>query len=84
MDDMLKFLAARIEEDRRHAASAHGCAAFLDSHLRVLDSIERLADDFRGFPDPWDGRTDGLMYALRVLARTYAAHPDYRAEEWHP
>ena len=80
MDDMLKFLAVRIEEDRRAAADTGA----VGSHLRLLGSVERLADDFGRFPDPWDGRTHGMLYALRVLAQTYAAHPDYQAEEWHP
>ncbi|WP_437064346.1 DUF6221 family protein [Streptomyces sp. enrichment culture] len=84
MDDLLKFLAARIDEDRHHVASSHGSAALLGVHLRMLDSIERLAEEYRGLADPWDGRTHGLTYALRVLALVYAEHPAYREQEWHP
>ncbi|MET9877399.1 DUF6221 family protein [Actinacidiphila glaucinigra] len=83
MEDMLKFLTARIEEDRRHTIGVHDGSAVLDSHLRMLDAIERLAGDLRG-PDPWDSLVHGLLHALRVLAQTYSVHPDYREEEWHP
>ncbi|MFE7383516.1 hypothetical protein ACFU9F_24520 [Streptomyces zhihengii] len=84
MDDMLKFLSARIAEDRSNVADAHASPPVSGSHLRVLDSIEELVDEFRGLPDPWDDRLPGLLYVLRVFARMYATHPDYRAEEWHP
>ncbi|MCX4739096.1 DUF6221 family protein [Streptomyces antibioticus] len=83
MDDLLQFLAACISEDRRHVADTSDSEALLDSHLHILDSIEALANDYSGMPDPWDGRTHGLTHALRVLAQAYAAHPAYR-EEWRP
>ncbi|MFE6228732.1 hypothetical protein [Streptomyces sp. NPDC057854] len=79
-EEMLKFLAARIEEDRRHMVGA-GVGG---SHLELLDSITKLTDEYRRFPDPWDERAYGLLYALRILARTYATHPDYQEEQWHP
>ncbi|MFF3937865.1 DUF6221 family protein [Streptomyces phaeofaciens] len=83
MDDLLKFLAARISEDGHHVADTRGGDALLDSHLRILDAMEVPANDCSGMPDPWDGRTHGLTHALRVLAQAYAAHPAYR-EEWRP
>ncbi|KAF3463139.1 DUF6221 family protein [Streptomyces sp. Tu 3180] len=83
MDDLLKFLAARIDEDRHHAADTTGSEALPGSHLPLLDSIETLVNEYRSMADPWDGRTHGLTYALRALAQAYAAHPAYR-QEWHP
>ncbi|MFE7388372.1 DUF6221 family protein [Streptomyces sp. NPDC057582] len=83
MDDLLKFLAARISEDRHRVADIIGSEALLAGYLSLLDSIEVLANDYRRMPDPWDGRTHGLTHALRVLAQAYAAHPAYN-QEWRP
>lgn len=85
MDDLLKFLRARNEEDNHaHAYVAHtfGGEALLDSHLPMLDLIDMLARDFKVM-DSTDSRIAGLGYALRVLAQSYAEHSDYR-EEWRP
>ncbi|MFD3666264.1 DUF6221 family protein [Streptomyces sp. NPDC058659] len=48
----------------------------------MLDLIDMLARD-REAMDPTDPRFAGLTYALRVLAQSYAEHPDYR-REWRP
>ncbi|MFE5616275.1 DUF6221 family protein [Streptomyces sp. NPDC056524] len=83
MDDLLKFLAARISDDRQVVADTIGSEALLASHLSLLDSVEVLANDYTRMPDPWDGRTHGLTHALRVLAQAYEAHPAYE-QEWRP
>ncbi|MFE9628336.1 DUF6221 family protein [Streptomyces sp. NPDC006527] len=83
MEELLQFLASRIDEDRRHVADTVGSEALLDSHLPLLDAVETLADEYRSMADPWDGRTHGFTDALRILAQAYAAHPAYR-DEWRP
>ncbi|CAL9676475.1 hypothetical protein SUDANB15_07803 (plasmid) [Streptomyces sp. enrichment culture] len=60
MDDLLKFLATRIDEDGHYAADTTGSEALPDSHLPMPDSIEKPADGYRSMVDPWDGRTHGL------------------------
>jgi hypothetical protein len=85
MDDLLKFLRARNEEDNHayaYVVGTFGTEALLDSHLPMLDLIDMLARDFKVM-DPMDPRAAGLAYALRVLAQSYAEHPQYR-EEWRP
>ncbi|MFC8584471.1 DUF6221 family protein [Streptomyces sp. NPDC057217] len=85
MDDLLKFIHARYEADNHaYAEVAHrfGGEAILDSHLPMLDLIDMLARD-REAMDPTDPRFVGLTYTLRMLAQSYAEHPDYR-EEWRP
>ncbi|MFE7674241.1 DUF6221 family protein [Streptomyces albidoflavus] len=85
MDDLEKFLVARIADDHHaYAYVAHtlGGEALLDSQLPLLDLTEQLADDYRTMA-PADPRSAGLAYALRVLVQSYAEHPDYR-EEWRP
>ncbi|MFI0961231.1 DUF6221 family protein [Streptomyces sp. NPDC021080] len=83
MEEMLQFLASRIDEDRRHAAGTVGSEALLDSHLPLLDAVERLANEYSSMPDPWDGRTHGFTDALRIIAQAYATHPAYH-DEWRP
>ncbi|WP_101383027.1 DUF6221 family protein [Kitasatospora sp. GP30] len=83
MDDLLRFLRARNLEDNHayaYVARVFGAEAILDSHLPMLDLIDMLARDHAAM-DPSDPRSVGLAYALRVLAQSYAEHPDYR-EEW--
>lgn len=85
MDDLLEFLRARNEEDNHvyaHVAHTFGGEALLDSHLPMLDLVDKLTQDLKVM-DPADSRLAGLAYALRVLAQSYAEHPDYR-EEWRP
>ncbi|MEV7977043.1 DUF6221 family protein [Streptomyces sp. NPDC086519] len=85
MDDLLRFLRARNEEDNHayaYVAHTFGGEALLDSHLPMLDLIDMLARDFKTM-DPTDSRIPGLAYALRVLAQSYAERPGYR-EEWRP
>ncbi|MEW1904453.1 DUF6221 family protein [Streptomyces sp. NPDC086147] len=85
MDDLLKFIHARYEADNHaYAEVAHrfGGDAVLDSHLPMLDLIDTLARVCEAM-DPADPRFDGLIYTLRVLAQSYAEHPDY-CEEWRP
>ncbi|MFG2875726.1 DUF6221 family protein [Streptomyces sp. NPDC048337] len=85
MDDLLKFLVARIMDDNHayaHVAETMGGEALLDSHLPMLDLTEQLAHDYKAM-DPTDSRSVGLAYALRVLAQSYAQHPAYR-REWCP
>ncbi|KIX77884.1 hypothetical protein SF12_11605 [Streptomyces sp. MBRL 601] len=85
MDDLAKFLVARVADDHHaYAYVAHtlGGEALLDSHLPMLDLTEQLADAHRTMASS-DPRSTGLAYALRVLAQSYAEHPDYR-EEWRP
>ncbi|WP_460067937.1 DUF6221 family protein [Streptomyces sp. YKOK-I1] len=85
MDDLLKFLRARNEEDNHayaYAAHTFGGEALLDSHLPMLDLVDMLARNFKVM-DPTDSRIAGLGYALRVLAQSYAEHPEYR-EAWRP
>ncbi|WP_419664812.1 DUF6221 family protein [Streptomyces sp. 2-1] len=84
MDDLLKFLRARIEEDNHayaYVAQTLGGEALLDSHLPMLDLIDMLARDYNAM-DPTDARHAGLTYAIRVLAQSYAEHPAYQ-QEWH-
>lgn len=73
-----------MEDNHAHAyiAQVFGGEALLDSHLPMLDLIDMLTRDHTAM-DPSDPRSAGLTYALRVLAQSYAEHPDYR-EEWRP
>ncbi|MEV8457561.1 DUF6221 family protein [Streptomyces sp. NPDC052097] len=48
----------------------------------MLDLVDMLARDYKAM-DSSDPRFTGLEYTLRVLAQSYAEHPDYRAE-WRP
>ncbi|MFF6837370.1 DUF6221 family protein [Streptomyces tanashiensis] len=85
MDDLLKFIHARNEADNHayaEVAYRFGGEAILDSHLPMLDLISMLVRDCEAM-DPTDPRFAGLSYTLRVLAQSYAEHPDYR-EEWRP
>ncbi|WP_329375776.1 DUF6221 family protein [Streptomyces sp. NBC_01483] len=85
MDDLLKFLVARIMDDNHayaYVAETMGGEALLDSHLPMLDLTEQLAHDYEAM-DPADSRAAGLAYALRVLAQSYAEHFAYR-QEWRP
>ncbi|MFF8481174.1 DUF6221 family protein [Streptomyces antibioticus] len=85
MDDLLKFLVARLNDDNHayaYVAQTMGGEAILDSHLPMLDLIEQLARDYRAM-DLADSRSAGLAYTLRVLAQSYAEHPAYR-QEWRP
>ncbi|WP_331729167.1 DUF6221 family protein (plasmid) [Streptomyces sp. NBC_01003] len=83
MDDLLKFLRARIEEDNHayaYVAQTFGRDALLDSHLPMLHLIDMLARDYTAM-DPADSRHAGLHHAIRVLAQLYAEHPAYQ-QEW--
>ncbi|MFJ6785181.1 DUF6221 family protein [Streptomyces yangpuensis] len=85
MDDLLKFLVARINDDNHayaYVAESMGGEALLDSHLPMLDLIEQLANDYNAM-DPSDSRSAGLAHALRVLGQSYAEHPAYQ-QEWRP
>ncbi|MFI6017390.1 DUF6221 family protein [Streptomyces sp. NPDC051287] len=85
MDDLLKFLIARINDDNHayaYVAETMGGEALLDSHLPMLDLIEQLANDYKAMA-PSDSRSGGLAYALRVLGQSYAEHPSYQ-REWRP
>ncbi|MET9437154.1 DUF6221 family protein [Streptomyces sp. NPDC006551] len=85
MDDLVRFLVARIMDDNHayaHVADTLGGEALLDSHLPMLDLTEQLAHDYKAM-NPSDPRWAGLAYALRVLAQSYAEHPAYR-QEWRP
>ncbi|MEU4354463.1 DUF6221 family protein [Streptomyces virginiae] len=85
MDDLLKFLVARINDDNHayaYVAETMGGEALLDSHLPMLDLIEQLANDYNAMA-PSDSRSAGLAYALRVLGQSYAGHPAYQ-QEWRP
>ncbi|MFF0383269.1 DUF6221 family protein [Streptomyces sp. NPDC004286] len=85
MDDLLKFLVARINDDNHayaYVAETMGGEALLDSHLPILDLIEQLANDYKAMA-PSDSRSVGLAYALRVLGQSYAEHPAYQ-REWRP
>ncbi|WP_329468572.1 DUF6221 family protein [Streptomyces sp. NBC_01431] len=85
MDDLLKFLRARIEEDNHayaYVAQTYGGEALLDSHLSLLDLIDMLARQCKDM-DPSDAHGAGLTYAIRVLAQSYAKHPAYQ-QEWRP
>ncbi|MET9694687.1 hypothetical protein ABZY81_40890 [Streptomyces sp. NPDC006514] len=81
MEDLLKFLAARIGEDKAHAVDAIDNGGTPGSFLPLLEAVEALMDEYRGLSDPWDGRTHGFTTALRVLSEAYATHSAYR-EEW--
>ncbi|WP_169796205.1 DUF6221 family protein [Streptomyces hirsutus] len=85
MDDLLKFLHARYEADNHAYADVayrFGADALLDSHLPMLDLVDMPARDYEAM-DPSEARFAGLGHALRVLAQSYAEHPDYR-EGWRP
>ncbi|MFE1995238.1 hypothetical protein [Streptomyces parvulus] len=64
MDDFVKFLIARINDD---------------SHLPMLDLIEQLANDYEAMALS-DFRPAGLAYALRVLGQSYTERPIYQQE----
>ncbi|NDZ60470.1 hypothetical protein G3I47_24890 [Streptomyces anulatus] len=53
-------------------------------HLAVILIRARrwLATQYEAM-DPADARHAGLAYALKMLAQSYAEHPDYRPE-WRP
>jgi len=81
----VKFLRDRnMEDNHAYAEVAHrfGADALLDSHLPMLDLVDMLARDYQAM-DPADSRQEGLGYALKVLAQSYAEHPRYR-QEWRP
>jgi hypothetical protein len=83
--DLLLFLQARNEADNHayaEVAYRFGGDALLDSHLPMLDLIDMLTREYEAM-DPADPRFAGLTYTLRVLAQSYAGHPEYR-EEWRP
>ncbi|WP_327350753.1 hypothetical protein [Streptomyces sp. NBC_01304] len=83
MDDLLKFLHARIEEDNHayaYVAQTFGGDALLDSHLPMLDLIDMLVRDYAAM-DPADPRRAGLRHAIRVLAQSHAEHSAYQ-QEW--
>ncbi|KPC61614.1 DUF6221 family protein [Streptomyces chattanoogensis] len=85
MDDLVKFLVARIMDDNHayaYVADTVGGEALLDSHLPMLDLTEQLAYDYKAMATS-DPRSAGLAYALRVLAQSYAEHPAY-LQEWRP
>ncbi|MFF3727723.1 DUF6221 family protein [Streptomyces erythrochromogenes] len=85
MDDLLKFLVTRINDDNHayaYVAETMGGEALLDSHLPMLDLIEQLANDYNAMASS-DSRSAGLAYALRVLGQSYAEHPAYQ-QEWRP
>lgn len=85
MDDLARFLVARIMDDNHayaYVADTLGDEALLDSHLPMLDLTEKLARDYKAM-DPADPRAAGPAYAVRVLAQSHAEHPAYR-QEWHP
>ncbi|MFE2463145.1 hypothetical protein [Streptomyces sp. NPDC059402] len=67
-----------------YAEVAHrfGGDALLDSHLPMLDLVDKLARDYEAM-DPADARHVGLAYALKVLTQSYAEDPGYR-HEWRP
>ncbi|WP_329095962.1 DUF6221 family protein [Streptomyces sp. NBC_01439] len=85
MDNLVKFLVARIMDDNHayaYVAETLGGEALLDSHLPMLDLTEQLAHDYKAMA-PSDPRSAGLAYALQVLAQSYTHHPSYR-QEWRP
>ncbi|MQY04908.1 DUF6221 family protein [Actinomadura macrotermitis] len=85
MDNLVRFIHARYEADCHafaYVAQVFGGEALLDSHLPMLDLIDSLARDYTAM-GPDDPRSAGLAHALRVLAQSYAEHPDYR-QEWRP
>ncbi|MEV7004005.1 DUF6221 family protein [Streptomyces sp. NPDC093982] len=85
MNDHVKFLRDRnMSDNHAYAEVAHrfGGDALLDSHLPMLDLVDMLARDYEAM-DLADTRHEDLAYALKVLAQSYAEHPDYR-QEWHP
>lgn len=85
MDDLVKFLVARINDDNHayaYVAGTLGGEALLDSHLPMLDLIEQLANDYRAM-DASDPRAAGLAHALRVLGQSYVEHPAYQ-QGWCP
>lgn len=85
MDNLVKFLRDRnMEDNHAYAEVAHrfGADFLLDSHLPMLDLVDMLARDYQGMV-PEDSRHAGLAYALKVLAQSYADHPQYR-QEWRP
>lgn len=58
MDDLLKFLVARIADDNHayaYVSETMGGEALLDSHLPMLDLTEQLAHEYRA-TDPADPR----------------------------
>jgi hypothetical protein len=78
MDDLVKFLRDRnMADNHAYAEVAHrfGGDALLDSHLPMLDLVDKLARDYEAM-DPADARHAGLAYTLKVLAQSYAEDPD--------
>jgi hypothetical protein len=85
MDDLVRFLRRRNEADNHAYAEVSyrfGGEALLDSHLPMLDMIDKLAQDWQAM-DPADDRYAGLTYALRVVAQAYHDHPAYQ-QQWMP
>ncbi|MFJ9929996.1 DUF6221 family protein [Streptomyces misionensis] len=83
--DLLEFLLARVMDDNHayaYVADTIGGEALLDSHLPMLDLTGQLAREHKEM-DSGDPRSAGLAYAIRVLAQSYAEHPDYR-RAWRP
>ncbi|MFI7292063.1 hypothetical protein ACIBRY_36340 [Streptomyces anulatus] len=85
MDDLVRFLRDRnMADNHAYAEVAHrfGGAALLDSHLPMLHLVDMLAGQYEAM-DPAKARHAGLAYALKVVAQSYAEHPDCR-QEWLP
>ena len=73
LDDLLADQHYRLEED-----DWYSCAALTDEHGDPICFDESRA------PGPCDcGRDAQVERRLRILARPFAGHPDYR-EEWRP
>lgn len=78
----MNFLRDRnMEDNHAYAEVAHrlGTDAPLDSHLPMPDLPARHYQAM----DPADSRHTGLAHALKMLAQSYAEHPQYR-QEWRP
>lgn len=85
VSDFVRFLRERnMADNHAYADVAHrfGGDALLDSHLPMLDLVDMLVREYEAM-EPADARREGLAYALKVLAQSYAEHPDYR-REWRP
>jgi hypothetical protein len=75
--ELVRYLR-RCNEADNHAyaviAQRFGEDALMDSHLPLLDLVDRLARDWQAM-DPADDRYAGLTYALRTMVEAYLHHP---------
>ena len=84
MDDLVKFLRARLDEDAEPCEGASeyvDCRDLSERRVRDVEAKRQIVDRCASIADgsAWDLAEE----VLRLLALPYVDHPDYR-EEWRP